>query len=443
MTTTGTLTAAERSLRLGDSGPEVEILRMLLLRAAALDPGAPLPAPDPSLFDHHLDRAVRAFQQDRGLVADGIVGRQTALQLDGARWSLGDRVLLLTSGHWMRGDDVSALQERMVVLGVHAGPVDGIFGPVTEASLRELQRGLGLPVDGVCGQPTFDALGALSRSVSGGDAWALRSRGRVAMAGVSLAGKTVVLDPGPGKDGTPGVAGSPPSATGSALSASHSGPSALEPGTGAEESRTCAQESRTGTEEPRTSAQEPRTGTVESEITYDVAARLAERLRGVGARVLLTREPGEAPAEAERAALAESAGADLVISLLAESHASALASGVATYFWGGGRVGQHSATGERLAELIQREITARTDLVDDRSHPCSYDLVRLTRMPAVIVSLGYLTNADDARRLGDPGFRAVLAESILFAVQRLYLAEDDAKTGTLNLSDVQALSRRR
>jgi N-acetylmuramoyl-L-alanine amidase len=382
---TSTLMAADRPLRAGDSGAVVNTLRALLIRAAALDPE--LPVPDPDLFDNTLDQAVRAFQQDRGLVADGIVGRQTALQLDGARWRLGDRVLLLTASHWMRGDDVSALQERMVVLGVHAGPVDGIFGPITDKSLRELQRGLGLPADGICGPPTFDALAALNRSVSGGDAWALRSRGRVAMAGVSLTGKTVVLDPG--------------------------------------------SDQQTGA-----------FGVVQSDVTLDVADRLAERLRGVGATVILSRGAQEAPATADRAALAESVGADLVISLLTEMHPSPVASGVATFYWGGGRVGQHSGTGARLAGLIQREITARTDLLDDRSHPCSYDLVRLTRMPAVIVSLGYLSNPDDARRLGSDEFREKLAGAVLFAVQRLYLGEDDAKTGTLNLGDVQAYARK-
>jgi N-acetylmuramoyl-L-alanine amidase len=145
----------------------------------------------------------------------------------------------------------------------------------------------------------------------------------------------------------------------------------------------------------------------------------------------------------DRAALADSIGADLVICLLTETHPSPLASGVSTYYWGGGRVGQHSETGHQLATLIQREIVARTDLVDDRSHPCSYDLVRLTRMPAVMVSLGYLSNPDDARRLASSDFRALLAESVLFAVQRLYLAEDDAVTGTLNISDVHAFARRR
>jgi N-acetylmuramoyl-L-alanine amidase len=373
-------------LRLGDTDALVPVLRALLIRAGALTPGA-APAEE-SLFDPVLDSAVRGFQQDRGLVADGVVGPQTALALDGARWHLGDRTLLLTAGHWMRGDDVSALQERMVVLGLHAGPVDGIFGPATESSLRELQRGLGLPADGICGRPTFTALGSLGRSVSGGDAWALRSRGSVAMAGVSLAGKTVVLDPG--SDRTSGVG-----------------------------------------------------GVTEAAVTYDVALRLADRLTAVGARVRLTRQPDEDISTEDRVALAESESADLVISLVTERHANPVASGVATFYWGGGRVGQHSEVGLRLAQLLQREITARTPLLDDRSHPCSYDPVRLTRMPAVILALGYLTNPEDAARLGDADFRAVVAESILFAVQRLYLAENDAETGTLQLSDVQAFARQR
>jgi N-acetylmuramoyl-L-alanine amidase len=397
-----TLMSADRSLRIGDRDPVVSTLRTLLVRAAALDPDLPLPTPDPSLFDHDLDRAVRAFQQDRGLIADGVVGRQTARQLDGARWRIGDRVLLMTASHWMRGDDVCALQERMVVLGIHAGPADGVFGPATEASLRELQRGLGLPADGICGVPTFNALDALSRSASGGDAWALRSRGRVAMAGVSLTGKTVVLDPGAGRDPGPD----------------------LDPGAGRERH------------------EQGGNGVIESEVTYDVAGRLAQKLRGVGATVILSRGRQEAPETADRAALADQVGADLVISFLTETHRSTRAAGIATYYWGGGRVGQRSAIGAQLAELIQREITARTDLLDDRSHPCTYDLVRLTRMPAVIVSLGYLSNPQDALRLSGADFRETLAEAVLVAVQRLYLGEDDAQTGTLSLGDVQELARK-
>ena len=54
------------------------------------------------------------------------------------------------------------------------------------------------------------------------------------------------------------------------------------------------------------------------------------------------------------------------------------------------------------------------------------------------VDLGYLSNPQDAKRLSDPAFRDQLAEAIIVAIQRLYLsAEDDAKTGTLRISDLR------
>jgi N-acetylmuramoyl-L-alanine amidase len=370
-------------LRRGDRSPLVSSLRELLARAGA---GPAAAAGDPHVFDDGLDQEVRAFQQDRGLLADGVVGKQTALVLDAARWRLGERILMFTPGHPMRGDDVATLQERLVVLGMHAGPVDGIFGPDTERSLRELQRNLGLRDDGICGPGTLHALSSLSRSVGGGDPWALRTSSEVAVAGKSLAGKVVVLDPSHGGDGR-GVTGH---------------------------------------------------GLVESEVTYDVARRVEGRLGATGVTAVLARGRTAAPDVATRVALAEAVNADLVLSFDCEAQDSGTASGFATYYWGGRRVGQRSAVGHRLATLIQREVIARTDLLDDRTHPCSYDIVRLTRMPTVLLGLGYLSNEDDARRLADPAFRDTIAEAVVVAVQRLYLGDDDALTGTLNLADVLA-----
>jgi N-acetylmuramoyl-L-alanine amidase len=380
----------ERPLRPGDRGILVETLRRMLVRAEVLPDSVPVEVSEAlPVFDEPIRGAVRTFQQRRGLVADGVVGRQTAALLMNARWRFGQRTLLHTPGNPMRGDDVAALQERMVVLGVHAGPVDGIFGPVTDASLRELQRGLGLEPDGLCGPATVAALEGLRRSVAGGDAYALRTGSDVEVAGRRLSGKTIALDAATGSDGR-GVAGH---------------------------------------------------GLIEAQVTQDVVERLAERLREVGAAVVLTHEPGERLDVVGRAEVAQDAHADLCLSFHCEAHASPLAQGLATFYWGGGRVGQHSAVGHRLATFVQREIVARTGAVDCRSHPCAYDLVRLTRMPAVMVGLGYLTNEDDARRLADPRMLDHCAEGALVAVQRLYLADDEARTGTLNLKDVLARSR--
>jgi hypothetical protein len=76
---------------------------------------------------------------------------------------------------------------------------------------------------------------------------------------------------------------------------------------------------------------------------------------------------------------------------------------VASYYFGSEAHGTRSSTGEKFAGLVQREIVARTDLLDLRPHAKTWDFLRKTRMPAVRLDLGYLTNAGDAARLAHPG----------------------------------------
>jgi N-acetylmuramoyl-L-alanine amidase len=374
-------------VRVGDRGPDVVALRGLLDRVL---PGAGDAGPARSdLFDARLEDDVRAFQQRRGLLADGVVGTQTLRALENARWRLGDRVLVIVPGHLMRGDDVAALQERLVVLGLLAGPVDGVFGPKTDGALRELQRSLGVAVDGTCGPVTLRAMEALARAVGGGDPWALRQQAEVAGSGASLAGKVVVIDP------------------------AHGG---IDRGVSAN-------------------------GLHEDDVAFDVAARTAARLRSTGVDAVLTRDRWSGPSDLDRAALADEVGADVVVSVHCDGHSSPDASGVATFFWGDDRVGARSATGAHLASLVQRELVARGGFTDLRTHACTFDILRVTKMPAVQVELGYLTSPTDAARLGADDVRDVIADALVVAIQRLYLGEEDAATGTLRLSDVLAYAQ--
>ena len=375
----------ERQLyRLGDRGPAVADVQATLVGLGLL---AELPA-EP-VFDDATDRALRHFQQDRGLSVDGVVGPDTYRALAAARWKLGDRILSLATRPYV-GDDVAALQERLLELGFDAGRADGVFGERTASALRGLQREYGLVADGTCGPGTLRALKQLGRKVVGGRPHALRETEALYRSGSSLAGKVVVLDPAHG--GT--------------------------------ERGACAH------------------GMEEAALVEDLAARLEGRLTAVGVRALLTRGPESNPTEAERAAFANDAGADLVLSLHVDRAASPHCHGVAAYHFGTG-TGATSTVGEKLASLVQREVVARTDLLDCRVHAKTWDLLRLTRMPAVRLEVGHLTSPRDAARLADPAFRDTVAEGVLIGVQRLYLPEDlDPPTGVLKLPDLATLQRR-
>lgn len=174
-----------------------------------------------------------------------------------------------------------------------------------------------------------------------------------------------------------------------------------------------------------------------SEI-FDLAQRLEGRLIALGVNVFLTRTSTSDPKELARIDIANEAGADLVISLHQDSYSNEKAHGVATYYYGSDSHGVHSIVGERFATLVQREICARTDLLNCRIHAKTWDLLRLTKAPTVSIQLGYETNPGDVKRISDPTFRETVVEALMVAIQRLYLsAENDAKTGTLKVSDLR------
>ena len=116
---------------------------------------------------------------------------------------------------------------------------------------------------------------------------------------------------------------------------------------------------------------------------------------------------------------------------------------MATYHYGTGN-GVTSTVGERLAGLVQREIVVRTGLRDCRTHAKTWDLLRLTRMPAVRVEVGYLTSPEDRARLVDPLFREQVVEAIVAAVQRMYFpVEQDVPTGSIDVRAAAAGAGRR
>lgn len=69
-----------------------------------------------------------------------------------------DRPTLYLRTPNMRGDAVKLLQQRLKAKGISPGPVDGIFGPKTNAAVLKFQKREHLDVDGIVGPATWGEL---------------------------------------------------------------------------------------------------------------------------------------------------------------------------------------------------------------------------------------------------------------------------------------------
>ena len=132
----------------------------LVRRGARIFPVRPLqqllrarghPVAVDGIFGPRTEAAVEAFQQSRGLAADGIVGPQT--------WPR----LIVQVERGSTGDGVRGVQEVMKFHDQSDGEgppvsIDGIFGPRTDAWVRGFQTAVGIASDGIVGPVTWRAM---------------------------------------------------------------------------------------------------------------------------------------------------------------------------------------------------------------------------------------------------------------------------------------------
>lgn len=319
------------------------------------------------VFGASTAAAVREFQQQYGLTTDGIVGSETWDALVAAGYRLGDRLVYLRTP-MLRGDDVSELQSRLNSIGFGAGAVDGIFGDKTAAALRDFQRNVGCTVDGVFGPETAAALKSLGHKaapvVAEDPAELLRSA-------KGISGKRILLDP-------LGLSGELPLGSGPRL-------------------QPFADEDR---------------------FSMLVAEELALDLKARGAAPLQSRTAGDELTPEERAAIANEAAVDAVVAIGLGCDDDPEVSGVACYYYAG--ASRESQSGRLLAKLCHSRVLEATGSVDCRIHGRNWAILRLTRSPAVIVELGFLSNPADTACVDTTAGRRAVALALGQAIEEFF-----------------------
>ncbi|MGB9803500.1 MAG: N-acetylmuramoyl-L-alanine amidase family protein [Desulfofundulus sp.] len=176
-------------------------------------------------------------------------------------------------------------------------------------------------------------------------------------------------------------------------------------------------------------------GIVEKDVAMEISRRVAGVLRDAGARVVLTRDGDREPAGAggsgggriqahdlaRRVELANKCGAHIFLSIHLNHFSEPDEYGAQVFY----QVGSQES--RKLAEAIQVELNR--NLIDSGRQALAGDfyVCRNSRIPAVIVEVGFLSHEEESRRLTDPAYQERAARVILQGVVNYFQGNKEVK----------------
>lgn len=111
------------------------------------------------IFGFQTEKAVRQFQIDNSLSADGIIGPLTWEKLEDSTIVISSSYPGSIIGMGARGDNVVKIQKELIRRGYNVpGGTDGQYGSGCREIVKKFQSDSGLEIDGVVGKRTWDTL---------------------------------------------------------------------------------------------------------------------------------------------------------------------------------------------------------------------------------------------------------------------------------------------
>ena len=147
-------------------------------------------------------------------------------------------------------------------------------------------------------------------------------------------------------------------------------------------------------------------GLPEKDINLDLSIRLGELCRTMGAEVVQVRDSDKDMSLTEKRDIAESSGADMLISIHANAGGRGYlsVSGTSTYWHNPFWAPLAEDIYDRLLELDLKEFGVIGSF--------NYTVTRVSKMPSVLVEQAFMSHAEDEEKLADPQFRQQMAQKI-------------------------------
>jgi N-acetylmuramoyl-L-alanine amidase len=147
----------------------------------------------------------------------------------------------------------------------------------------------------------------------------------------------------------------------------------------------------------------------EKTMTLDVAQRLQAVLVATGYRVVMTRDSDVFVPLPTRVAIANSHGNAIFVCIHFNSATRRGANGIETYFY--------SRDSLALASAIHYYVAGGAPTLNRGVRRRGYYVLRRTRIPAVLVECGFLTNPTEAQYAQSVSYRQKLAEEIALGIR--------------------------
>ena len=165
------------------------------------------------------------------------------------------------------------------------------------------------------------------------------------------------------------------------------------------------------------------TGVMEKNVTLKVALELKKLLEAEGAQVIMTRDgdttvspKGAKASDIEelgaRCDVANRNGADIFISIHADSFTRPEARGTTGYYYSKG-----SGRGQKLADCIRRNLVEQLGTPSRGTQPCNFYVVKNTDMPATLIELGFISNKEEEKLLDSKEGVQRAAQGILDGIE--------------------------
>ncbi|WDF04956.1 N-acetylmuramoyl-L-alanine amidase [Shouchella hunanensis] len=152
-------------------------------------------------------------------------------------------------------------------------------------------------------------------------------------------------------------------------------------------------------------------GMVEKDLNLSMALRTKPLLEAAGARVIMTRSTDVFVTLADRAKVANESGGDIFISI----HNNAFdgrANGTETFY----HTRHQSANSQRLAHAVQNAVVGQVNTNYRRVAEGNFHVVRETRIPSILLEVGFMDHAGDAAKLRQTVYHDRAARGILLGV---------------------------